>query len=307
MLVVDNQEFPLLFSHSKRAEWGVGVLSGRGEGRCSYLFEDGEERMLGAQGMQLLRKVERPTREQQATWTHLLTLLAKRRRAAEPSVLSAAAAIDAQIERFREKFSAGFFGAAWNERSPSTARQARQAVVPRAQELFSAPRVARLIADERIAEVWQGAATLLAESGMAVGSVPSPRGAEEQRQLAQALVDLLYGTQSYERRFERWVTVYASVASDGPTWQTATALPALLAPLEHVYVESSSFRRQLTSLARPANLGGRPSGAAYLRCLGAAQSLAHLLAVRGAIPQDLLDVHDFVRTTLGSAKSGAKS
>ncbi|MDF3068481.1 MAG: hypothetical protein K0R38_4082 [Polyangiaceae bacterium] len=299
MLVVDNQEFPLLFCHTKRSEWGVGVLSERGEGRCSYLFEDGEERTLGAQGMQLLRQVERPSREQQVTWTHLLNLLAKRRGPREPRVLSADAAIEGQVERFRERFTSGFFGKPWNDQpGEATARRARQALVPKVQSLLSPERVAGAIAEQRIADVWHIAVTLLEESGMTSGSLPSPRGAEEQRQLAQAVVDLLHGTQSYERRFDRWVAAYVIAAGDGPSWQTATTLPALLSPVEHVYVDPQTFRKQLSSLGRPSTLGGRPSGVAYLRCLVAAQSLANLLAARGVIPRDLLDVHDFVRSTI---------
>lgn len=308
MLVVDNQEFPSLFSHIKRAEWGVGVLSSRAEGRSSYLFEDGEERTLGAAGVQLLRKVERPSREQRATWAHLLTLLAKRRKEREPQALSALAAIDRQVERFHELFPSGFFGKSWNDEPDAPpARRRREALVPKARALLGAERVAGLLTAQRTEEVWQDAATLLRESEMTAGPLPEPRGAEERRQLAQVVVDLLHGTQSYERRFERWIAAWAMVTGDGPTWQTATALQALFSPLEHFYVEPQSFRKQLSSLGRTSALGGRPNGSAYLRCLGAAQALANTLASRGVIPRDLLDVHDFVRVTLVTAARGAQA
>lgn len=306
MLVVDNQEFPCLFSHAKRAEWGVGVLSGHSEGRRSYLFEDGEERTLGAAGIDLLRKVDRPSREQQATWAHLLTLLAKRRGRREPHEIAVTAAVERQLTRFQDKYADGFSGKRWTaEKSGARVRQARESLVPQVQARLAPKRVAELIVKDEIGMVWQEAAELLRESSLVVGALPEPEGAHERRQLAQAVVDLLHGQESYERRFDRWVSAFTSVVGDAPSWQTATALPALLAPVEHVYVDPPSFRRQLGFLGRPSAMGGRPSGSAYLRCLAAAQSLANLLAARGEIARDLLDVHDFVRTTAVSSKAEA--
>ncbi|RYZ05655.1 MAG: hypothetical protein EOO73_19385 [Myxococcales bacterium] len=305
MLVVDNQEFPCLFSHSKREEWGVAVLSGHSEGRRSYLFEDGEERTLGTAGVDLLRKVERPNQEQQATWAHLLSLLAKRRGRREPHEIAVAAAVERQLTRFQQKYAQGFTGKSWTaEKNGARARNAREALVPQVQARLSPKRVADMITKQNISQVWLEAAELLRESGLVVGAFPEPE-AHGQRQLAQAIVDLLYGHESYERRFDRWVSACSAVMGDAPSWQTATALPALLSPVEHVYVDPTSFRKQLGVLGRPSAMGGRPSGSAYLRCLAAAQSLANLLAARGAIARDLLDVHDFVRITAVSSKAEA--
>jgi hypothetical protein len=306
MLVVDNQEFPCLFSHIKRAEWGVGVLSGHSEGRRSYLFEDGEERTLGAAGIEFLRKVERPNQEQQVTWANLLTLLAKRRGRREPHEIAVAAAVERQLTRFQAKYADGFSGKSWAaEKSGARVRLSREGLVPKVQATMAPRRVAELIASDQIVKVWQDAAELLRESGLAVGVVPAPEGPHEQRQLAQVIVDLLHGRESYERRFDRWVSAFSAVTGDAPSWQTATALPALLSPVEHVYVDPTSFRKQLGVLGRPSAMGGRPSGSAYLRCLAAAQSLANLIAARGAIARDLLDVHDFVRSTALSNKAEA--
>jgi hypothetical protein len=135
-------------------------------------------------------------------------------------------------------------------------------------------------------------------SGMATGELVRARMPDEQRLLAEALAELLHGKQSYEHRFERWVGTYASVFKSAPSWQTATALSAMMTPVEHVYVEPTAFRKQLKRLALPSAFGSRPSGTAYLRCLGAAKSLANLLATHGEVPRDLLDVHDFIRATV---------
>jgi hypothetical protein len=76
--MVSSPGFPPIFRHSKRPDWGVGIVSSEGEGKRSYLFEDGEERTLGAVGVTLMRRVDRPDAEQRQTCAHLLSLLAKR-------------------------------------------------------------------------------------------------------------------------------------------------------------------------------------------------------------------------------------
>jgi hypothetical protein len=295
--MVDSPEFPNIFCHAKRPDWGVGILTGEGEGKRSYLFEDGEERTLGAAGIGHMRKVDRPDRDQQQTCAHLLSLLAKRagRRGAEAPSKSA---IDAQLARFHRKYPGGFFGNEWrNAAKTAFAGQARGGVMAQVQARFAAERVAGLLEQQKFAELWDDAIELLNASGLAAGDLQRARPPGEQRLLAEALRDLLHGEQSHEHRFDRFLSAYASVFKDPPSWQTTTALSALFVPVDHVYVEPTSFRKQLKLLALPSSFGARPTGAAYSRCLSAAKTLANMLATRGEVPRDLLDVHDFVRAT----------
>jgi hypothetical protein len=296
--MVKSPTFPNVFCHTKRPDWGVGILSGEGEGKRTYLFEDGEERTLSATGVQLMRKVERLDAEQQQTCTHLLSLLAKRagRRDAGAPTRSA---VDAQLARFHKKYHGGFFGDGWrNAAKTAFAGQVRGGVMARTQERLGSERVAELLEKRNFAELWDDALAMLSASGLAAGELQPARLPAEHRLLAEALADLLHGKQSYDHRFERWIATYTSVFKRAPSWQTATALPAMLAPTEHVYVEPTAFRKQLKLLALPSAFGTRPSGATYVRCLAAAKSLANRLATHGEVPRDLLDVHDFVRATV---------
>jgi hypothetical protein len=296
--MVDSPDFPSIFCHAKRPDWGVGIVTAEGEGKRSYLFEDGEERTLGAAGIGHMRKVDHPDREQQQTCAHLLSLLAKRgaRRDAEaPS----RAAIDAQLARFHRKYPGGFFGNEWrNAAKSASAGQGRGGVMNEIQERFAQERVAVRLQKQQFAELWDDAVELLGASGLATAPLQRARPPSEQRLLAEALSSLLQGEQSYEHRFDRFISAYASLFRDPPSWQTTTAFSALLAPLEHVYVEPTAFRKQLKLLGLPSAFGARPSGAAYLRCLAAAKKLANMLATRGEVPRDLLDVHDFIRATV---------
>lgn len=289
--------FPTIFCHSKRPDWGVGIVSGEGEGKRSYLFEDGEERTLGAAGVHLMRKVEHPDPDQQQTCAHLLALVAKR--AGHRDAETSKSTVDAQLVRFHKKYHEGFFGSRWRSAAKSAfAGQVRGGAMAETQKRLASDRVARLLEERKFAELWDDALARLNASGMATGELQRARMPDEQRLLAETLANLLHGKQSYEHRFERWIGAYASVFKSAPSWQTATALSAMMTPVEHVYVEPTAFRKQLKRLALPSAFGSRPSGAAYLRCLAAAKSLANMLATHGEVPRDLLDVHDFMRATV---------
>jgi hypothetical protein len=140
--------------------------------------------------------------------------------------------------------------------------------------------------------------TAFADSGLPMDKMKTASNAEQQRNLGAAIRNFLHGNESYERRFDRFIRDYESVFHEAPSWEAATALPALISPTAQVLVEPASFRKQLKALSRLSTLGPRPTGSAYLRCLAMARTLANLLAAQGEVPRDLLDVHDFVRNTV---------
>jgi hypothetical protein len=294
----DDTGFPTLFAHINRADWGVSVLSGNRDGKRRYLFESGEERTMGAGSLDLMRKVEQPSSDQRATYARLVALLAKREKQTEPPKAPGATAVMKQLERFHKRYANGFFGKEWkSDKTTMHARQARGALVDKAQDAFSKEHLSKLERAEKFEAVWNQVVASLTESGMATAQLKPASLPEQQRALSNAVLDLLYGTESYERRFDRWVGAFESVFREPPSWETATSLAALVTPLEHVLVEAPTFRKQLKALSRYSSFGARPAGGAYLRCLTMAQALANMLAQRGEVPRDLLDVHDFVRVT----------
>lgn len=291
-----KNEFPSLFNHRKRSDWGVAVLSGERDGKRWYLFEDGEERVLGGEGIALMGRVEKPDVEQQATHAHLLSLLAKRKRDGDAPEPPGAVAVLRQLERFRKKYQGGFFGKSWRKDEKGVlARRSRAVAAPRAQAQLGLENLQELVSAQRFDAVWEHVESALSESGLGTSKQrPTPKSGQR---LAEATFDLLHGQDRYELRFDRLIETYQSIFGEAPTWQTATALPALMFPESHVYVEPTSFRKQLKSMARWGAFAAQPNGAVYGRCLGMAQALANMLAVRGEVPRDLLDVHDFIRAT----------
>jgi hypothetical protein len=303
--VADDSGFPALFAHINRADWGVSVLSGQRDGKRRYLFESGEERTMGAGALDLMRKIEQPSSDQRATYARLVALLAKREKRAEPPKAPGATAVVKQLERFHKKYANGFFGKEWkSDKTSMHARQARGALVEKAQEQLSKEALDKLQLAEKFEAVWNQVVASLNESGLLATALRLATKADEQRALSNATVDLLHGSESYEPRFDRWVSVYETVFHEPPSWETATALPALVTPLEHIPVDPPSFRKQLKALSRYSSFGARPVGSVYTRCLTMAQALANMLAERGEVPRDLLDVHDFIRVTQSAPAKG---
>jgi hypothetical protein len=187
------------------------------------------------------------------------------------------------------------------------ARQARGRLVETAQEQLSEEALTKLEAAGKYEAVWNQVVQSLNGSGLLTTELQPATRADEQRALSSATVDLLHGSSgSYEQRFDRWVSTFETVFDQAPSWETATALPALTTPLEHIPVDPPSFRKQLKALSRYSSFGARPVGSVYTRCLTMSQALANMLAERGEVPRDLLDVHDFIRVTQ-SAPSKAQA
>ena len=292
----EESEFPSLFAHQSRKDWGLSVLAGERDGKRSYLFEGGEERLMGGGAYDMMRKVAPLDRDQQATLARLTALVARRQGRSEPSK-SAGFSLLEQLEVLHRDFPKGFQDAGWsNENRAGRVRGARLA---EAQDLLSLKVLDAQLKAQQFDTVWASVTKVLKATEWLPSDQlkPVPAG-EGQRTLAGAARELLYGSASLEQRVDRFVAAYEAAFRKSPRWETATALLALVFPGEHVMVDLPTFRKQLKALGGKGTLVTRPSGTAYARCANAARVVASKLAESGEVPQDLLDVHDFIRFTL---------
>lgn len=303
MIEAVDAEFPVLFSHRARADWGVGVLSGERDGKRRYLFEGGEERTIAAAHHHLMQKVENPNRDQQASYARLTALLATRERREPAAGSNGAKAVTEQLATFRREHPMGFSSEAW--KSVERNLRVRQAREPSVLQALSANSLDALARSRRLDGVWDHVVALVGESGLAAARLESAPGADDRRQLGQAVRDLLHGKEGYARRFDAFVSRYEAVFREFPDWQAVTALPALIFPLEHVCVEPTVFRKQLKALSRQSVIGARPISVTYERCRSMARALACALAAQGEVPADLLEVHAFILTSFRPAQRAA--
>lgn len=303
MSSVPNQpEFPALFSHSIRTEWGVGVFSGEKDGKRRYLFENGEERALASGFYELMRRVESPTPEQQVTYARLQGVLAAR--GADAPSKGSGWSLSTQLARFRLTYSDGLSDQSWTSEVRGSGGKRgtgqRQAILQRAETELARAALDGAIASGRHLAVWEALVSVLASTDLvpAAQLKRTPAAGEPQRNLAVRLRELLYGDGAYEQRFDRWVAALEAALGEPPRWELATAPSAVVHPRDHLCVEPAAFRKQLKACGSRSAPGAQPASAGYASFLSVARLLANQLAARGEVPRDLLDVRDFVVVSL---------
>lgn len=318
-IAMEDSQFPSLFVHNLRADWGVGVLVGETDGKKRYLFEDGEERAMAGGFHEMMRRVDNPNLEQQAVYARLRGQLDKRElqgNAATPN--RGATSFTEQLDRLRETYPAGLSDPKWiaetrGENAETRAPRHREAMIREAQERLSHDALGSLAKRQHFSELWEQVLTLLRHTDL----VPHAQlklkaaGPEQLRTLALALRELLYGKAAFATRFDHYLDAFQSAFGHRPGWELATAPCALVHPTEHICVDPTALRKQLKASSSGRSLPAQPTSLAYASCLAVARLVANRLADHGELPRDLFEVRDFVAFTLkrpakpAAAKSAA--
>jgi hypothetical protein len=303
MTEIAESEFPALFAHGKRKDWGVGVLAGIRDGKRTYLFEGGEERIMGGGAHDMMRKISPLDADQQRTLARLTALVARRQGLPDASKAVGLLLLD-QFSNMRAAFPQSFADPAWD--AERRAALARGAVIAEAKELLSPKALDAQLKAQQFDALWASVAKVLKGTGWLSSDQLKPAPGLGLGLLCGAVRELLYGSGAIEQRVDRFVVAYETAFRAAPRWETVTALLALTFPDDHVLVDLTTFRKQLKILGAKGTVPSRPSGSAYARCLNAARIVASKLTEQGEVPQDLLDIHDFIRFTLKSTPPAAR-
>jgi hypothetical protein len=295
---------PSLFAHKNRKDWGVGVLAWEADGKRGYLFDNGEERTMASGFFEMMRRVEHPSADESAAYTRLQRILAARAKANASARLGATFAD--HVEKFRETYAGGLGDPKWlveirGEGAQRRAPRHRDAIVREAKEQLSSSALDALISNHQHEQLWNLITSVLSRTDIVpAAQLRKPKSAtvEQQRGLAVAARDLLYGKTPYEQRFDRYVAALAAFYGEPARWEIATALSALVHPKEHICVHPAVFRQQLRATGSRSTVPARPSSAAYARLLTIARFVGTQLVDQRETPRDLLDVHDFMRIAL---------
>jgi hypothetical protein len=305
-LATDDTSMPVLFAHATRHDWGLGVLAWENGSKRGYLFEDGEERTLDSAFYGLMGRVE-PGPSQKAVSARLQRLLAGRARAQQLTAAGQGATFADQIQCLREAYPDGLMGAKWilevrGEAAQSRSVRHRAALISEAQEQLTAEALDGLIASQQYGQFWQLMVSVLSHSDLVPKAQLKQSKSvhyEQQRELALAARESLYGKSPYERRFDRFVAALTAHSGEAAHWEIATALPAVVYPTQHVCVQPAVFRKQSKTFGSPGSRpAAKPTGAEYTRTLAVARQVAKKLADQGEVTRDLLDVFDFMCVTL---------
>ena len=122
--------------------------------------------------------------------------------------------------------------------------------------------------------------------------------AHQRAALAKALVQHLYPRED-EGSFADLVKALSPALSNlRGSWAFVTALRALVRPSEHACVQPGKFALQARIMHRELPNASKPSERDYHAFRKLAREVERELRQRGLAPRDLLDVLDFMRTTL---------
>lgn len=294
MTELAESDFPALYVHGTRKDWGASVLAGERDGKRSYLFETGEERIMGGGALDMMRKVSPLDAEQQATLARLTALVARRRGLPDPSKAAGFVLLQ-QLADLHRGFPQGFADPAWqNENRAGRLRDS----VSEAKKTLSMSAFDAMLKAQQPEALWTAVAGVLRSTKWVPNDQLTPPPSVGLGLLAGAVRELLYGSATLEQRVDRFVVAYETAFRKPPRWETATGLLALIFPDEYVLVDITTFRKQLKALGTKGSLPAKPNGAAYARCVNVANIISGKLTESGEVAQDLLDVHDFIRFTL---------
>ena len=165
-LPADDLTFPTLFAHSVRKDWGVGVFAGEKDGKRRYLFENGEERTLASGFDQLMKRVEKPTSEQQLAFARLQGVLAGRAKNDPGGGKPSAFALSSQLVKFRETYPSGFSDPSWIQDVRGGANGRLRTALAAAEERLALKALDALTSPRSPADAWQVVRDVLASSGL---------------------------------------------------------------------------------------------------------------------------------------------
>lgn len=301
--IVDNER---LYRHTAKPKWGLAVLAWERDGKRGYQFEDGKLRIFKRGYFNLLEPVDRPADETEAALRELNIKLGRRDAARRNGRERPAIPLAKQIELFTALFPDGFQDEAWIAKKRGTdAKRAlkrhRDPVIRQARELFTRQRLETLVAEGNALEVIASFGILIDSTDLV--SKAQARGLNRINEplaarVVEALVRVLWGEGDLAPRFEAFAGALGRAIGKKPSWQLATAIPALVAPSEHLCVKPNVLKAQAEWMAPKLIIEKAPSGAVYTRILSMASVLIEKLAQAGYTPRDLVDVYDFVWETL---------
>lgn len=311
----DTDDHQSLYRHSKRPNWGLAIIAWERGGKRGYQFEDGRIRVFKKGFYKLFDPVEPSGERAQKLVSELEKRLEaserrkarKERKKKKKKKRAPVWSFADQVAIFDHQYPKHFSDPAWVEgmRGVDASRRLkrhRQPAIDDARELLSPERLQEAVqSSEGVAALMQDLRELLDSTSLVTKTQLKPlrrvKG-DDARKWLEELHEVLYGDVIFARRFDRFVNVLRGVDSRGPSWQLATVFPALVQPEEHVCVHPTAFRKQAAELVPEVDLPRRVSALTYSTARKIANTTKAALEDKGLNPADMVDIHDFVTSTL---------
>jgi hypothetical protein len=297
-----------LYRHSKRPQWGVGILIRESEKARTYQFEGGRRRKIRKGYYKLMKPVDDIGKSEELIRETLVRMAEAPRDDADRKVLEPVATFAAQVELFTTLYPEGFQDPEWiedhRESDGRALKRHRTPVSNEAREALSAARCEEAVSAGNHAELGAIIVDLLSRTDLVpISFAKALKGlnADETRRHVDAAVRLLHGEGRHQDRFRDYIRALTDLLGGRPKWRNGTVLSALVHPDDHTVVRRSAFVRQAALIAPAARYSRRARPGSYGNFRRVAHGVRDRLVEAGHEPRDLLDVYDFIWTTLRSS------
>jgi hypothetical protein len=299
-----------LYRHTKKPDWGTAVIAWERDGKRAYLFDSGMVKVLAEPFYALMA----PVMDGDGTSELAARLTGHLERSGSPRTRMAATvrfSLQQQVDWFLDEYPGGFTGEAWEKKARGSSdtrrlKRHRTPAIADAQAKLSAETLEKLAEGDKAAETIKLISDLLFETDLvATGQLDQlkNKALKAPKELPKVLFSLLH-TQNAEEvppLFDDFVHALTQTLGSAPSWELATSLLALVKPGVHVCVRRASFARQAEWIMPELNLTKQPTSLGYAGFLRLAHEVNDKLSELGATPDDLFDVHDFIRFATTSA------
>ncbi len=300
------EETLTLFRHTKKPDWGTAVIAWERDGKRAYLFDSGMVKVLAEPFFRLMTPVEAESRELAARLAGHLNSgdkLASRTRTPATVRFS----LPQQLALFLKEYDGGFGGSSWEKKSRGTldGRRLKRHRVPAiadAQAKLGAEQLEKLAEEGKGSETVLLVCELLAQTDLvATAQTDALRKHADKADpnLPRVVHALLHSTNPEDTAplFDDLVQLLTRMLGSVPSWELTTSLLALVRPGVHVCVRRSAFGRQADWILPEMNVTKQPSALGYAGYLRLAHEVNDKLTELGHAPDDLFDVHDFIKVT----------
>lgn len=304
----ESKKTDVLYSHKTRKEWGFALLVWDHDDKRGYQFEDGKLRVFKKDYFGLLEMSDAPSEDTAPVVAALRRRLGWREQAVpkKPKRSVESVLFEHQLALFRELYPKGFQGSKWakEKRGIDTTRQLqrhRDMALVQARKLLCRSRMTTLIENEEYGAIIKtlieigNATDMIAKSKLRPLEQLHEQGV---RELAENLFELFHGDAQLAIRFERFVDALVRTTGKHPSWQLATVFLSLVFPKEQFCVKTPTMRFQAACLGRQLTISAMPNAPMYERLRTMALDVEQRLMAAGYHPRDLLDIYDFMETTL---------
>ncbi len=295
-----------LYRHTKKPDWGTAVIAWERDGKRAYLFDSGMVKVLAEPFYALMAPVMDTdgSSELAARLTGHLERngsLGQRTRTA-PTVRFS---LQQQLDWFLDEYPGGFTGEAWEKKARGSddmrrLKRHRTPAIADAQAKLNSETLEKLAEGGKAAETIKLICDLLFETDLVATSQLDQlknKALKAPKELPKVLFSLLHSTnpEDVPPLFDDFVHALTQTLGSAPSWELATSLLALVKPGVHVCVRRASFVRQSEWIMPDLNLTKQPTSLGYAGFLRLAHEVNDKLSELGATPDDLFDVHDFIR------------